>query len=153
MLRQHQFEKVEMVTFSSPENSTKEHLRMTNCAENILKELELPFRKVELCSGDLGFSSKKTYDLEVWLPGQKKYREISSISNCGDFQSRRMNARYRQTPESKPEFLHTLNGSGVAVGRALLAILENYQNEDGSINVPKVLQPYMNGLNKININE
>ena len=145
MLRQHQFEKVEMVTFSSPENSTKEHLRMTNCAENILKELELPFRKVELCSGDLGFSSKKTYDLEVWLPGQKKYREISSISNCGDFQSRRMNARYRQTSESKPSFLHTLNGSGLAVGRCLIAIIENNQTFDGKIEIPKCLSKYLFG--------
>ena len=150
MLRQHQFEKVEMVTFSSPENSTKEHLRMTNCAENILKELELPFRKVELCSGDLGFSSKKTYDLEVWLPGQRKYREISSISNCGDFQSRRMNARYRQTPESKPEFLHTLNGSGLAVGRCLIAVIENNQTNDGKIEIPKCLSEYLFGAKYLN---
>jgi seryl-tRNA synthetase len=145
MLRQHQFEKVEMVTFSSPENSKKEHLRMTDCAENILKELEIPFRKVELCTGDLGFSSKKTYDLEVWLPGQKKYREISSISNCGDFQSRRMNARYRQTSESKPSFLHTLNGSGLAVGRCLIAIIENNQTFDGKIEIPKCLSKYLFG--------
>ena len=138
-----------MVTFSSPESSKEEHLRMTACAENILKELELPFRKVELCSGDLGFSSKKTYDLEVWLPGQKKYREISSISNCGDFQSRRMNARFRQTPESKPVFLHTLNGSGLAVGRTLLAILENYQIDENIIKVPDVLVDYMNGKKEI----
>ena len=128
-------------------------MRMINCAESILKELKLPFRKVELCSGDLGFSAKKTFDLEVWLPGQWRYREISSVSNCGDFQARRMNARFKDNSESKPQFIHTLNGAGVAVGRALLAILENYQNEDGSINIPKVLQPYMNGLNKININE
>ena len=150
MLRQHQFEKVEMVTFSSPENSTKEHLRMTDCAENILKELELPFRKVELCSGDLGFSSKKTYDLEVWLPGQKKYREISSISNCGDFQSRRMNARYRQSSESKPSFLHTLNGSGLAVGRCLIAIIENNQTIDGKIEIPKSLSKYLLGAKFLN---
>ena len=125
---------------------------MLNCAEEILIKLELPYRIVILCSGDLGFSATKTYDIEVWLPSQNKYREISSISNCNDFQAKRMKARYRSS-EKNIESLHTLNGSGVAVGRALLAILENYQNEDGSINVPKVLQPYMNGLNKININE
>ena len=125
---------------------------MLNCAEEILIKLELPYRTVILCSGDLGFSATKTYDIEVWLPSQNKYREISSISNCNDFQAKRMKARYRSS-EKNIESLHTLNGSGVAVGRALLAILENYQNEDGSINVPKVLQPYMNGLNKININE
>ena len=150
MLRQHQFEKVEMVTFSSPENSSKEHLRMTDCAENILKELELPFRKVELCSGDLGFSSKKTYDLEVWLPGQKKYREISSISNCGDFQSRRMSARYKPKPESKPTFLHTLNGSGLAVGRCLIAVIENNQTADGKIEIPKCLSKYLFGAKFLN---
>ena len=150
MLRQHQFEKVEMVTFSSPENSSKEHLRMTDCAENILKELELPFRKVELCSGDLGFSSKKTYDLEVWLPGQKKYREISSISNCGDFQSRRMSARYKPKPESKPTFLHTLNGSGLAVGRCLIAIIENNQTDDGKVEIPKSLSKYLLGAKFLN---
>ena len=150
MLRQHQFEKVEMVTFSSPENSSKEHLRMTDCAENILKELELPFRKVELCSGDLGFSSKKTYDLEVWLPGQKKYREISSISNCGDFQSRRMSARYKPKPESKPTFLHTLNGSGLAVGRCLIAIIENNQTDDGKVKIPKSLSKYLLGAKFLN---
>ena len=150
MLRQHQFEKVEMVTFSTPEDSSKEHLRMTDCAENILKELELPFRKVELCSGDLGFSSKKTYDLEVWLPGQKKFREISSISNCGDFQSRRMNARYRQNSESKPSFLHTLNGSGLAVGRCLIAVIENNQTADGKIEIPKCLSKYLLGAKFIN---
>ena len=125
---------------------------MLNCAEEILIKLELPYRIVILCSGDLGFSATKTYDIEVWLPSQNKYREISSISNCNDFQAKRMKARYRSS-EKNIESLHTLNGSGVAVGRALLAILENYQNEDGSINIPKVLQPYMNGLNKININE
>ena len=150
MLRQHQFEKVEMVTFSTPEDSSKEHLRMTDCAENILKELELPFRKVELCSGDLGFSSKKTYDLEVWLPGQNKYREISSVSNCGDFQSRRMNARYRQNLESKPSFLHTLNGSGLAVGRCLIAVIENNQTADGKIEIPKCLSKYLLGAKYIN---
>ena len=150
MLRQHQFEKVEMVTFSTPEDSSKEHLRMTDCAENILKELELPFRKVELCSGDLGFSSKKTYDLEVWLPGQNKYREISSVSNCGDFQSRRMNARYRQNSESKPSFLHTLNGSGLAVGRCLIAVIENNQTADGKIEIPKCLSKYLLGAKFLN---
>ncbi len=150
MLRQHQFEKVEMVTFSTPEDSSKEHLRMTDCAENILKELELPFRKVELCSGDLGFSSKKTYDLEVWLPGQNKFREISSVSNCGDFQSRRMNARYRQNLESKPSFLHTLNGSGLAVGRCLIAVIENNQTADGKIEIPKCLSKYLLGAKFIN---
>ena len=150
MLRQHQFEKVEMVTFSTPEDSSKEHLRMTDCAENILKELELPFRKVELCSGDLGFSSKKTYDLEVWLPGQNKFREISSVSNCGDFQSRRMNARYRQNSESKPSFLHTLNGSGLAVGRCLIAVIENNQTADGKIEIPKCLSKYLLGAKFLN---
>ena len=150
MLRQHQFEKVEMVTFSLPEKSNDEHLRMTDCAESILKELELPFRKVELCSGDLGFSANKTYDLEVWLPGQEKYREISSISNCGDFQSRRMNARYREKPESKPTFLHTLNGSGLAVGRSLIALIENYQTKDGKIEIPKCLSKYLFGAKFLN---
>ena len=150
MLRQHQFEKVEMVTFSLPEESSEEHERMTGCAENILKELELPFRKVLLCSGDLGFSAYKTYDLEVWLPGQGKYREISSISNCGDFQSRRMNARYRDKPESKPTFLHTLNGSGLAVGRCLIALIENYQTSDGKIEIPKCLSKYLSGATFLN---
>ena len=150
MLRQHQFEKVEMVTFSLPEKSNEEHLRMTDCAESILKELELPFRKVELCSGDLGFSANKTYDLEVWLPGQEKYREISSISNCGDFQSRRMNARYRKKSESKPEFLHTLNGSGLAVGRSLIALIENYQTKDGKIKIPRCLSKYLSGSQFLN---
>ncbi len=150
MLRQHQFEKVEMVTFSLPEKSPEEHLRMTQCAENILKELNLPFRKVELCSGDLGFSAKKTYDLEVWLPGQKKYREISSISNCGDFQSRRMNARYRQNQESKPAFLHTLNGSGLAVGRCLIAIIENNQTAEGKVEIPQCLSKYLLGAKFVN---
>ena len=152
MLRQHQFEKVEMVTFSSPDKSDEEHLRMTNCAESILKDFELPFRKVELCSGDLGFSAKKTFDLEVWLPGQGKYREISSISNCGDFQSRRMNARFKTSSESKPIFLHTLNGSGLAVGRCLIAIIENYQTDDGKIKIPKCLSKYLNGAKFLNHN-
>jgi len=152
MIRLHEFKKVELVSIVEPSESVKEHERMLNCAEEILIKLELPYRTVILCSGDLGFSATKTYDIEVWLPSQNKYREISSISNCNDFQAKRMKARYRSS-EKNIESLHTLNGSGVAVGRALLAILENYQNEDGSINVPKVLQPYMNGLNKININE
>ena len=152
MIRLHEFKKVELVSIVEPSDSVKEHERMLNCAEEILIKLELPYRTVILCSGDLGFSAAKTYDIEVWLPSQNKYREISSISNCNDFQSKRMKARYRNS-DKNIESLHTLNGSGVAVGRALLAILENYQNEDGSINIPKVLQPYMNGLNKININE
>ena len=152
MLRQHQFEKVEMVTFSLPDKSNDEHLRMTNCAENILKELKLPFRKVELCSGDLGFSAKKTFDLEVWLPGQGKYREISSVSNCGDFQSRRMNARFKNSPESKPLFLHTLNGSGLAVGRCLIAIIENFQTDDGKIKIPNCLSKYLSGAKFLNRN-
>ena len=152
MIRLHEFKKVELVSIVEPSESVKEHERMLNCAEEILIKLELPYRIVILCSGDLGFSATKTYDIEVWLPSQNKYREISSISNCNDFQAKRMKARYRSS-EKNIESLHTLNGSGVAVGRALLAILENYQNEDGSINIPKVLQPYMNGLNKININE
>ena len=151
MLRQHQFEKVEMVTFTVPEKSTDEHERMTKCAENILKDLELPFRKVLLCSGDLGFSANKTYDLEVWLPGQGKYREISSISNCGDFQSRRMNARYRDKSETKPLFLHTLNGSGLAVGRCLIAVIENYQTIDGKIMIPKCLSEYLSGAKFLNL--
>ena len=152
MIRLHEFKKVELVSIVEPSESVKEHERMLNCAEEILIKLELPYRIVILCSGDLGFSATKTYDIEVWLPSQNKYREISSISNCGDFQAKRMKARYRSS-EKDIEALHTLNGSGVAVGRALLAILENYQNEDGSINIPKVLRPYMNGLSKININE
>ena len=151
MLRQHQFEKVEMVTFAVPEKSNDEHERMTKCAENILKDLELPFRKVLLCSGDLGFSANKTYDLEVWLPGQGKYREISSISNCGDFQSRRMNARYRDKSETKPFFLHTLNGSGLAVGRCLIAVIENYQTIDGKIMIPKCLSEYLSGAKFLNL--
>ena len=150
MLRQHQFEKVEMVTLCKPEDGKNELERMTNCAENILQKLEIPYRKVILCTGDLGFSAKITYDLEVWLPGQNKYREISSCSLCGDFQSRRMNARFRRENNSKPEFIHTLNGSGLAVGRCLIAVLENFQNSDGSVNIPELLSPYMNNKNKIN---
>lgn len=148
MIRMHQFRKVELVTISTPEQSHDEHEHMVRCAEDILKALELPFRTMLLCSGDMGFSAKKTYDLEVWLPSQGKYREISSCSNCGDFQARRMNARFRNK-EGRTEFVHTLNGSGLAVGRTLVAVLENYQNADGSITVPKALVPYMGGLERI----
>ncbi|HVY86692.1 MAG TPA: serine--tRNA ligase [Caulobacterales bacterium] len=148
MIRQHQFRKVEMVSITTPDQSEAEHERMTACAEEVLKRLELPYRVILLCTGDMGFSAKKTYDLEVWLPSQGKYREISSCSNCGDFQARRMNARYRDK-DGKPQFVHTLNGSGLAVGRTLVAILENYQNADGSITVPEALRPYMGGMAKI----
>ncbi len=148
MLRQHQFSKVELVSITRPEDSEAEHERMTACAESILEALELPYRRMLLCAGDTGFSAVKTYDLEVWLPGQGMYREISSCSNTRAFQARRMNARYRNA-DGKPEFVHTLNGSGVAVGRALIAVLENYQNEDGSVTVPAALRPYMGGLGKI----
>jgi seryl-tRNA synthetase len=153
MIRQHQFRKVELVSITAPEQSHDEHERMTACAEDILKHLELPYRVMLLCAGDMGFAAKRTYDLEVWLPSQGKYREISSCSNCGDFQARRMNARYRADSskggDGKPQFVHTLNGSGLAVGRTLVAILENYQNADGSITVPKALVPYMGGLERI----
>jgi seryl-tRNA synthetase len=148
MLRQHQFTKVELVSVVAPEESEAEHERMTRCAETILERLELPYRRMLLCAGDTGFGAVKTYDLEVWVPGQGTYREISSCSNTKAFQARRMNARYRPG-EGKPEFVHTLNGSGVAVGRALIAVLENYQNEDGSVTVPSVLRPYMGGLEMI----
>ena len=148
MIRQHQFEKVEMVMFVHPDKSWEAHELLTSHAEAILKKLELPYRTVVLCGGDLGFSSAKTYDLEVWLPSQETYREISSCSNFTDFQARRMKARFRNT-EGKPEFLHTLNGSGLAVGRTLIAIMENYQQADGSIHVPEVLQPLLNGLKVI----
>jgi len=151
MIRLHEFKKVELVSIVKAENSSAEHNRMLECAEEILKKLELPYRVVVLCTGDLGFSASKTFDIEVWLPSQKKYREISSCSNCKSFQARRMNARTRNS-NKKIELVHTLNGSGVAVGRALLAILENYQEEDGSIKIPSVLIPYMNGLEKISIN-
>lgn len=151
MIRLHEFKKVELVSIVEASESNKEHDRMLACAEDILIKLKLPYRTVILCTGDLGFSASKTYDIEVWLPSQNKYREISSVSNCKDFQARRMKARVRND-KNNIESLHTLNGSGVAVGRALLAILENYQNEDGSVNIPEVLQPYMNGLTKININ-
>ncbi|WP_225763719.1 serine--tRNA ligase [Stenotrophomonas sp. Marseille-Q4652] len=149
MIRQHQFEKVELVSIARPEESEAEHQRMTRAAEVVLEKLGLPYRKVLLCSGDMGFSARKTYDLEVWLPSQNTYREISSCSNCGDFQARRMQARWRNPATGKPELLHTLNGSGVAVGRALVAVLENYQNADGSITVPEVLRPYMGGAERI----
>jgi seryl-tRNA synthetase len=148
MLRQHQFYKVELVSITTPEESEAEHERMTRAAETILERLELPYRRMLLCAGDTGFSAGKTYDLEVWVPGQETYREISSCSNTRAFQARRMNARYR-AGEVKPDFVHTLNGSGVAVGRALIAVLENYQNEDGSITIPGALRPYMGGQEKI----
>jgi len=140
---------VELVTISTPVESFGEHERMTRCAEVVLEKLELPYRRILLCTGDMGFSAAKTYDLEVWLPSQNTYREISSCSNCTDFQSRRMQARWRNPDSGKPELVHTLNGSGVAVGRALVAVMENYQQEDGSIAVPKVLQPYMGGGERI----
>lgn len=149
MIRQHQFEKVELVSISRPEDSDAEHQRMTRCAEVVLEKLGLPYRKVLLCTGDMGFSAIKTYDLEVWLPSQETYREISSCSNCGDFQARRMQARWRNPATGKPELAHTLNGSGVAVGRAMIAVMENYQNADGSITVPEALRPYMGGLETI----
>lgn len=149
MIRQHQFWKVEMVSIAHPDDSDAEHQRMTKCAENILARLELPYRVMTLSTGDMGFSSQKTFDIEVWLPGQGAYREISSCSNCGEFQARRMKARCRKPGEKGTRFVHTLNGSGVAVGRALIAVLENYQQEDGSIIVPDALRPYMNGLEVI----
>ncbi len=146
MIRLHQFSKVEMVSVTTPEESGAEHERMTGCAETVLKELGLPYRKIVLCTGDIGFSARKTYDLEVWLPGQNRYREISSCSACGDFQARRMKARCRKEGEKATRFVHTLNGSGLAIGRTLVAILENYQRADGSVAVPEALKPYMNGL-------
>ena len=149
MIRQHQFEKVELVSIARPEESSAEHERMTRCAETVLEKLGLPYRKVLLCTGDMGFGATRTYDLEVWLPSQDTYREISSCSNCGDFQARRMQARWRNPASGKPELVHTLNGSGVAVGRALIAVMENYQNADGSIDVPEALRPYMGGAERI----
>ncbi len=149
MIRQHQFEKVELVTVSRPAESDGEHERMTRAAEVVLERLGLPYRRVLLCTGDMGFAARKTFDLEVWLPSQGAYREISSCSNCGDFQARRMQARWRNPATGKPEPLHTLNGSGVAVGRALIAVMENHQNVDGSISVPEALQPYMSGIDRI----
>lgn len=146
LMRMHQFYKVELVSIVKPEESEEELERMTGCAEAVLRALELPYRVMLLCSGDMGFGARKTYDLEVWLPSQNTYREISSCSNCGDFQARRMEARFKREGEKKPEYLHTLNGSGVAVGRALLAVLENHQNEDGSVTIPAALRPYMGGI-------
>ncbi|PIB96695.1 serine--tRNA ligase [Caulobacter sp. X] len=149
MIRQHQFYKVELVSITTPDQSEAEHQRMVECAETVLKKLELPFRTMLLCTGDMGFGARKTYDLEVWLPSQDMYREISSCSNCGDFQARRMEARYRKTGEKGGHFVHTLNGSGLAVGRTLVAVLENYQDEGGRIHIPAVLQPYMGGVTHI----
>ncbi|MEO6364982.1 MAG: serine--tRNA ligase [Luteimonas sp.] len=149
MIRQHQFEKVELVSITTPADSAEEHERMTRCAEVVLEKLGLPYRRMLLCTGDMGFAASKTYDLEVWLPSQETYREISSCSNCGDFQARRMQARWRNPVTGKPELVHTLNGSGVAVGRALIAVMENYQHADGSIAVPDVLRPYMGGATQI----
>jgi len=149
MIRQHQFEKVELVSIARPDESDAEHERMTRSAEVVLERLGLPYRRVLLCSGDMGFTAKKTFDLEVWLPSQVAYREISSCSNCGDFQARRMQARWRNPATGKPELVHTLNGSGVAVGRALIAVMENYQQADGSMVVPDVLRPYMAGVERI----
>jgi seryl-tRNA synthetase len=148
LIRQHQFEKVEMVSITTPDQSEAEHERMTACAEDILTRLGLAFRRMKLCTGDMGFSAARTYDLEVWLPGQARYREISSCSTCTDFQARRMNARYRNA-DGKPAFVHTLNGSGLAVGRTLVAVVENYQEADGSVAIPDVLQPYLKGLNRL----
>jgi seryl-tRNA synthetase len=149
MIRMHQFDKVELVSITMPEQSNAEHERMTDAAQEILKKLDLHHRVVTLCTGDMGFAARKTYDIEVWLPGQNRFREISSCSNCGDFQARRMNARYRGSDGKVKGPVHTLNGSGLAIGRTLIAIMENYQNPDGSISVPDALKPYMNGLDRI----
>lgn len=149
MIRQHQFQKVELVSITAPEQSEDEHQRMVQCAEGILKKLGLSFRTMLLCTGDMGFTARKTYDLEVWLPSQNTYREISSCSNCGDFQARRMDARTKKAGEKGTRFVHTLNGSGLAVGRTLVAVMENYQDEGGRIAIPEVLQPYMGGLKHI----
>ncbi len=149
MIRQHQFYKVELVSITEPDQSDAEHDRMVQCAEAVLKKLELPFRTMLLCAGDMGFSARKTYDLEVWLPSQGGYREISSCSNCGDFQARRMDARFKRAGEKGTSYVHTLNGSGLAVGRTVVAVMENYQQADGSIAIPTVLQPYMGGLKSI----
>lgn len=149
MIRQHQFYKVELVSITTPEQSEEEHLRMVGCAEGVLKALGLPFRTMLLCTGDMGFGARKTYDLEVWLPSQNTYREISSCSNCGDFQARRMDARFKAAGEKGTRYVHTLNGSGLAVGRTLVAVLENYQQADGSILIPEVLVPYMGGVTQI----
>jgi seryl-tRNA synthetase len=149
LIRQHQFSKVELVSIARPEESEAEHERMTGCAESVLKALDLPYRRMLLCAGDMGFSAKKTFDLEVWLPSQGTFREISSCSNCGDFQARRMDARFKRAGEKKTEFVHTLNGSGLAVGRTLVAIMENYQDEGGRIAVPEVLKRYMGGVSHV----
>ncbi|SMX50474.1 serine--tRNA ligase [Maliponia aquimaris] len=149
MLRQHQFEKVEMVSITHPDHSRAEHDRMTACAEGILERLGLPYRTVVLCTGDMGFGARRTHDIEVWLPGQNTYREISSVSVCGDFQARRMNARFRPAGSGKPDFVHTLNGSGLAVGRCLIAVLENGQQADGSVDLPAVLHPYLRGRTRL----
>jgi len=149
MIRQHQFSKVELVSITTQDQSLDELERMTGCAEEVLKRLKLPYRTVILCIGDMGFGARKTYDIEVWLPGQDMYREISSCSVCGDFQARRMDARYRVSGTKELRFVHTLNGSGLAVGRTMIAVMENYQNEDGSITVPEALRPYMGGLETI----
>ncbi len=149
MLRQHQFYKVELVSIAHPDQSNQEHERMTSCAEEVLKRLKLPYRVMMLCTGDMGFGARKTYDIEVWLPGQNVYREISSCSNCGDFQARRMNARFRRAGEKGTQYAHTLNGSGLAVGRTLIAVMENYQQADGTIRVPDALKPYMGGIEVI----
>ncbi|ETW14510.1 seryl-tRNA ligase [Roseivivax marinus] len=149
MLRQHQFEKVEMVSVTHPDASDEEHARMTRCAEDILERLGLPYRTVVLCTGDMGFGAQRTHDIEVWLPGQNTYREISSVSVCGDFQARRMNARYKPADGGKPAFVHTLNGSGLAVGRCLIAVLENGQQEDGSVDLPEALHPWLGGKTRI----
>jgi seryl-tRNA synthetase len=149
MIRQHQFNKVELVSITTPEKSAEEHARMLACAEAILQRLQLPYRVITLCTGDMGFSAQKTWDIEVWLPGQGQYREISSCSVCGDFQARRMDARYRPAEEKGTRFVHTLNGSGVAVGRALVAVLENYADQGGGVAVPSVLLPYMGGVSRL----
>ena len=151
MLRQHQFEKVEMVSITTPEQSEAEHRRMTDCAEAILEKLGLPYRTVVLCTGDMGAGARRTHDLEVWLPGQNTYREISSVSTCGDYQARRMNARFKPAAGGKPEFVHTLNGSGLAVGRTLIAVLENGQQADGSVELPQVLHAYLGGKTRITV--
>jgi seryl-tRNA synthetase len=149
MIRQHQFTKVELVSITTPEQSRDEHERMLSCAEEVLRRLDLHYRVVTLCTGDIGFASQKTYDIEVWLPGQNMFREISSCSVCGEFQARRMNARYREKEGRQVRHVHTLNGSGVAVGRALIAVMETYQQADGSIAVPDALAPYMGGVKAI----
>jgi seryl-tRNA synthetase len=145
----HQFSKVELISVTTPEQSEDEHERMTDCAQQVLKRLNLHHRVMTLCAGDMGFAARKTYDIEVWLPGQNRFREISSCSNCGDFQARRMNARFRPLDARQTRFVHTLNGSGLAIGRTIVAILENYQQGDGTIVVPEALRPYMNGLERI----